>query len=525
MKTWLLVGVSIMTASTAWAGKPKWCSRDIPQEPPDNIKSADVEENLMFVAYALCTDPDVDIGMPRSAVDEAYKKLSARLALSEDDWKDVAAWAIAGGDRSGRPSLNGDARKKPWSQLDPIEQFAGLGDNWISGGNVDKAYFVDALGPKLSESARAGYIADCLKPGLHPTDQAVAWAMCQPDIDAFDPKKVFAEMHADTSHDGTDRIYLRLVADDLAHELPAHAAEVKKLLAKDPIFGQMFDIAKQQRTSWKPSSDVLALQVAMEDAAVSGSRRASEGCGDKTWKAVLGSVSKIPAKTFQLHRKEQDVTATYLWSMRDVVASALLSEPDPFLAVNAHAMCRDTTKTAQQDALMGMIYRIGPRWAGYRGPRTAAQTQIFMANLQPDDRDTSIVYPEVSHSRSWFGDHNGAGSGVGGYGTVTKVGAKGGKVHLEFQKHKHTTWEAYGCKKTSRIQAIRDSGEIVYEENCAGARAVVTMEGQDPLDLDAETAKAVKVGMVLDIENGMVLVAWPNEKTDLPALVFGQPVK
>ena len=529
MKKMMLVGVSMLMLSTAWAGgrvKPKWCgaTRMVTGDLDGFLKDGDVRGGLKGVLEKKC-QPDSLSDADWRAVEDAYVKLSARLGLSDDDWNDVADWAITKNNRNPEPELSAEARKKAWSQLDAIDQFAGLDHNFIGPGPADMAYFVDALGPKLSESARAGYIAECLKPGLHPTDKAVAWAMCQPDIDAFDAKKVFAEMHADTTHDGQDRIYIRLVADDVAHALPQHAIEVKKLLAKDPVFGKMFDIAKKERAGWKPSGDVLALQVAMEDALVSQSRKASDGCADKTWKAVLSSVSKIPAKTFQLHRKEKEETAIYLSKMNGVVASGLLSEPDAFLAVNAHVMCRNATNTAAEDMLMGLVYGVGSRWAGFRGPRTAAQTRIFQANLQPDDRDARIEYPDVSHSRGWFGDHNGAGSGVGGYGTVTKVASKGGKVHFEFQKHKHQEYVSLNCKSTGRIQAIRDNGEIVYEETCADSKLLTTMEGQDPLDLNAETAKAVKVGMVLDVDRGAVLLAWPNEKSDTPSLVLGQPVK
>jgi hypothetical protein len=385
-------------------------------------------------------------------------------------------------------------------------------------GSTDPAYFVDALGSKLTEGGRVAWINWCLK-----QDKPVVWATCQGDIDALDGNKLAAELRAASGHAGRDRMLIRLEYDEVKGKLAAHAADVKKLIAKDPIYGQMFDIAKKQYSGWKASADVVALQVAMEDALISQSRKASDGCGDKTWKAVLASVSKIPAKTFQLHRKEKEETTVYLWRMNGVVASGLLSEPDEYLAVNAHAMCKDMTSTANDDMLMGLIYSVGLRWSGFRGPRTAAQTRIFQANLKPDDRGARIDYPDIA--RFWFGDHNNAGSGEGGYGTVTKRAPKGGKVHFEFQKHKHQEYVSLNCKSTGRIQAIRDNGEIVYEETCADSKLITTMEGQDPLDISGDTAKAVKPGMVVDIEHGVVLVAWPNEKSDTPSLILGQPVK
>jgi hypothetical protein len=518
MKKLMLVGVSMLLGSTAWAGRtmPKWCSHDIPQASVEyDLKSPEVANQLKGVAYLLC-NPGTDADM--KLVDDAYHKLSTRFGLDDAAWADVADWSI--NERSEPTKFD---QKKPWSQLDPLEQYQGVENNFVQASNkmgtADPAYFVDALGSKLTESGRVGWIRWCLN-----QNKPVVWAMCQPDIDALDGNKLAAELRAATGASGRDRMSLRLQYDDIKSKLAAHAADVKKLIAKDPIYGQMFDIAKKQRTDWKPSADAAALQVAMEDAMISGSRKASDGCADKTWKAVLASVSKIPAKTFQNHRKESEERRLYLWRMRGVVASGLLSEPDSYLAVNAHAMCNAMTSTANDDVLMGLVYAVGTRWSGFRGPRTAAQTRIFQTNLQPDDRGAQIEYPDTS--RFWFGDHNNAvGHGPSADGTVTKATLKGATVHIEFQKHKHQEYVSLNCKSTGRIQAIRDNGEIVYEETCADSKLLTTMEGPDPKDVDAETNKAVKAGMVVDIDSGILTVAWPNEKSDTPALVLGQPVK
>lgn len=530
MQKLLLVSVLVTTAmaGTAAAGraKPKWCSKVtmVSGNLDSFLKKDDVRQGLKYVVDKKCEADSLSDEEWR-AVEDAYAKLSARLGLSEDDWNDVVDWAVEKMTRNPYPTLTGDMQKKPWTQLEPIDQFGGLEYNGVVAGNVggavDMPYFVDALGPKLSEAARAGYIADCLKPGLKPTDKAVAWAMCQGDIDVFDAKKVFAEMHADTTHDGQDRIYIRLVADDVAHDLAGHAADVKKLIAKDPIYGQMFDIAKKERSGWKANPDVLALQVAMEDGLVRQSRKASEGCADKTMKAVLSSVSKIPAKSFQLHRTTDEEPNQYLWDLDSVIASGLLSEPDAYLAVNADVMCANMTDA--EDMFVELEHAVGARWAGLRGPRTATQTRIFMAGLQPDDRDTSIAYPRIE--RMWFGGGRGGGKGAGAYGTVTKVAAKGAKVHVEFEKKKHQWYESFNCHDTNHVQGIRDNGEIIYESICKGSKLVTSMVGPDPVDLAVDQGKAIKPGMVADIRYGLVLAAWPNNKSDTPSIILGQPVK
>jgi hypothetical protein len=519
MQKLLLVSVLMGTAlaGTAVAG-PKWCTKDMPYADGSAIGKDRLGDDLKAVAFALC-NPD-RASVPKSAVDEEYRKLSARLGLSDDDWADVVEWSMA---RMHDSRITAPDQKKPWSQYDPMEQFAGVERNFVTAGGkmgaVDAPYFVDALGARLTETGRLGFIEWCMSNGGD--DKPVISAMCQGDIDAFDPKKVAGEIRASKGHDGWDRMQIRFALAEVGADIATHAAGVKKLVAKDPIYGQMFDIAKKARAEWKASADLVTLATAMEDAMITASRRASDGCADKTTKAVLSSVSKIPANYFVLHRKADQEVGVYLSDMRSVIASALLSEPDEFLAINAHAMCRDMTNTG--DMLMGLVYSAGSRWPGFRGSRTAALTRIFQANLQPDDRDAQIHYPDVH--RMWFGDHNGAGRGHGGYGTVTKVSTKGGKTHIEFQKKKHQEYVSLHCKKTGRIEAIRDNGEIVYEETCSDSKLVTSMVGQDPLDVSADQGKSVKPGMVIDVSSDYVLMGWPNAKTDKPSVILGQPVK
>jgi hypothetical protein len=486
-------------------------------------KDGDVQRGLKAVVGGMC-NAETTSDSEWAALDEAYRKLSARFGLSEDDWADVVDWALTKDGMNDTGVGRSDA-KKVWSKYDPVDQYAGIEHNFVQAGNkyghVEPAYFVDALGSNLTETGRLGWISWCM--GQSNDDRAVIWAMCQGDIDAFDGKKVAAELRTAKDRSGYDRMSIRLVLDRVTGQLAKHAADVKKLIASDPIYGQMFDIAKKERAGWKPNPELLALDVAMEDAMVSQSRRASEGCAETTLKALLSSVSKIPAKTFTLHRKADEEAMIFFGKMTDVIASGLLSQPDSFLAANAYAMCQDMTGSKSHDAplITSLVRNAGGEWAGFRGPRTAAQTRIFQANLQPDARDARIDFPQIE--RDWFGDRDGGGW-RGSYGTVTKVSSKGGKIRIEFQKKKHQEYVSLNCKKTGRIQAIRANGDVVYEETCSDSKLITSMEGPDPVDVSAEQGKGVKAGMFVNVVEGYVLTAWPA-KSDIPVVILGQPVK
>src|SRR5439155_16223451 len=163
-------------------------------------------------------------------LEAARARWTKRLEMTDDDWADAAVWAVAGvGDRRGG-RIQVDVDKKAWSALGPVEQYAGMirGSARSETAMLDYAYFADALGTKLTEAGRLGYITHCIDGGSKPVD----WAACAPDIAAFDKKKLAAELRADKTARGFEKMVLRLVADDYVHNrLIAHEAEVKKLVA------------------------------------------------------------------------------------------------------------------------------------------------------------------------------------------------------------------------------------------------------------------------------------------------------
>ena len=536
MKKLQLVGVSFVAllvaggVADAGRGKPKWCRSDMEQEGDDYLKKGDFKHQLQATAYVLCTPDQQHDADAAANADAKYKELSARFGFTDDDWADVAAWS---GDVD-RYSMKRPDQKKPWSQLTPMEQYVSVEHNWIGSenrqGSLDPATFVDALGPKLSELARLAWLDKCLTAkGNH--GYQVLWALCQPDVEAFDAKKVLAEIKAEPSYAPNERMMVRVEAVEMQQRIADHAAEMKALLASDPIYGQMVDMVKKAHADWagrwKSPSPALAMMGSMEDALVTNSRHATEGCKAKTWDVLKAVVPKIPAKQFEIQRKEKEYDTEYMRRLRETVSEALLNDVDGYNAAVAYTMCwaiepLNDMHEKRPDALGQAVEQLASRWPGYRGPRTAAWTNIMKAGLTPDDRDARIDYPDVSRP---YLDPNRNGSFGGTMGTVTKATPKGDQIHLEFLKHKVKWLQQYGCHNTNHIRGVMANGEFDYEYVCAGATEKTSEEGPSPYDVNKDTGAVVKPGMVIAAFADELFAAWKDSKATVPQLVLGQPVK
>ena len=518
MKKELLVSVLMGTAlaGTAVAGraKPAWCDHHLTSSNPNvaDLKSSDVRDVLEAVAKAQCNPEDVTDWAP---FDAAYRTYSTRLGLDEAAWADVADWLSTTSYTGPNTQIEG----KPTSKLDPIEQLDGIDSNFAGGDSkVDPEYFLDSLGPKLSETARVAYVAKCMA-----KENPVAWAVCQGDIDALDAKKVAAELNAASGYKGRDRMYVRVLLDQVRSQLAEHAAKVKKLTA-DPAWAEYFKLAKQQRADWdarwKAGGDLVALANEMDEALVTSGKHAP-ACWDKTWRAVKTVVAKLPAKSFALYRPEKEENMQFARDVTSTVAGVLMNNPDGYLAGNAYAICWSLHRDDHpKDGLGEAIEGIGWQWQGFRGPRTGTEQEIYNSEATPKAGAPSLL----NEFRPWYrqrADHLSSGE----MGVVTAVKAKGDKVTIEFQKKKHQEYVSLNCHNTTHVQAIRDNGEIVYDQICKDSKLLTTMEGPDPYTVRADTGKGVKPGMYISAHGDFLFFAWKDAKLGVPALVLGQPVK
>ena len=504
-------------AAAARAAAPAWCKADgadklnVYGELSKVHKETDPADALYTLVAAFCAPDDEATAQARQLA--ATRKLwSKRLHMTEADWADAAEWAVTyNSDRN--PSIY-PPEKTAWSKYGPIDQWAGIlrstmGD---SSQTSDPAYVADAFGADLSEAGRLGYIMVCIQ-GEKPAE----WAMCADDIARFDAAKLATELRGDKRHSAKERITVRLEAYQTASKLPAHQARVKALLAKDPAYSKLFSLAQATRTEWggrwESDAKLLAVTSSMDDARVTRSRKAAEGCEETTWEAWKSVVSTMPAKKFAAIRHEPGNSFT------EQAMAVIVGQPAGYLAGMALYNCARSNKA--EDFLIRALGEAMYRWPGFRGPRTATHTAIVTAGIELDDRDAQIEYPDVM--RSWIARNS--GSSGGGEGSIKSVKASGKTVAIQFINIKKKQTVCTKGHHTRRVTQIRSDGGLVYEYICTKEKTeTITVPQASPQTVNARYAVGIKPGMFVAVTEDVVTAAYAKNGT-APSMVAGVPVK
>ena len=523
--------------TTAAAGVPAWCAAigservDSSGYPKDALKDEDPRNTLRNLVARTCK-PDGEDGPHQGEYEAARKRWSQRLDLVESDWADVAEYATLGqGERmNGEVRVNtlgqevgiGESLKRAWSSFDALDQWAMISRD--AGGSedlsLDENYLTDALGSKLTETGRLAYIRRCIKGSRV---APVQWAMCQGDIAQLDLKKLSAELRANKAYKGYEKMRIRVELDELKPLLSAHADKVKKLTASDPGYAKVFELAAATRKEWegreKSDAALLELATAMDDARATNSRRAFEGCEDKTWAAWKTAVGALPAKAFEGMHDDREKAKHFV----DDAMGPIVSNPGAYLASIALATCATVgqDRNAKHDVLTRMLGESLERWPGFRGPRTATHTAILGAGISLDDRDAKLEYPDVHRN---FGGRNGGFSG-GGAGVIGKMKASGKTVNVEFKKQMVKQVQCAQVKYTNRVIQIRSNGDLVYQSTCVKNETVTVDKSDPPQTVNARYADGVKPGMFASIIEDVVTAVWAKPGAPLPTMVFGVKLK
>ena len=530
LRTSLLSGiafvVSVVVATGDAVATPAWCNQEGVKKPfgnayvKDAINDPDPLDALPDLVTVTCWPDDEAKGRMKE-IDAARAKWNKKLEMSDADWTDVAIWAMAQQSSRSSHDFGVDYDKKyAWSKLTPLEQFAGMMRGFPNNGAgnrySDYVYLADALGPKLSEAGRLGYIYQaCLRNNSDAT--AVEWATCAPDLALLDRKKLGEELRADKSYTGFEKMIVRLRLYALTEKLKEMEPEWKKAKEKDPAYAKMWEISAATRKEWdqlwKSETALLDTLLAMDDARMTTSRKLKEGCKEKTWPAVKAQISKVPAKRFEgLSTKAGD-------SWIGPAIGTVATSPQGWLALAAYRLCIFEDK--DEETLGKTISASLNFMPGYRGPRTATHTAIMNAGLQLDDASATISYPNADHRWRFGGDGH---APWGFFATVQKVNAKGDKVEIVFKPKLEKQEQCASSKRTNRIVQITSSGSLIYETICLKWQNVVVDTKPSNQTVDKRTAEGLKPGMNAIVSNGLVMAAFQKGKK-VPSFVLGAAVK
>jgi hypothetical protein len=515
-----LACVLAAAVGTARADVPAWCKADgvKKQSVPYDIPKALAEPSWRAIGdiVALTCWPDKDTQPHAAAIAAARTAWSKRLQMTDGDWLDAAVFYSL--DHISRDHVFGELDGKvAWSKLSPMEQYYWLGRLFQNNLSFDPHYMADALGPRLSELGRLQYITKCLG-GTVDAAIPTVWAMCQPDIARLDRVSLSAELSTDKLSTPVRRMKLRLELLALDEQLAKRRAEIEALIERDAEYAKLFELAEATRKDWdarwKTDAELLDLVLAMDDARITGSRKATAGCEARTWPALQKVISSIPAARFTMKSEPGN---TFLQQ----AAGVILFEPRGYLAATAHSVC--LSLEGKPDVLGTELGGRLVSYAGYRGPRNATHMAIRAANIVLDDRKASIEYPQV-HRPSWFSGSS-VGYGGGSIGVVAKLETADDQITITFPKQPAKTKVCSKTKQTNRVTRIRDDGSLVYDTQCIAYAIESYDKSPRPQTVHARYIDGVKKGVTVEAGPGVVERVWPNANATAPSYVLGAPVK
>ena len=287
------------------------------------------------------------------------------------------------------------ARKRAWSTFDNIDQFVWLNSDLGASDSLtlDHNYLADGFGARLTETGRLAYIKGCIKNGTGP----VQWAMCQGDIERLDIKKALAEVRENKAYAGWDKIRLRIMIDGFKVTLTEHAAKVKQLIASDPGYAKMFELAAATRKDWderyKADAALIALADKMDDARITNCGAASPAA--RTRHGPPGRRRRRnPGREVRGHARRRGGPTEN--SSSTVRSPPITNNPETYLASVALVTC--FTCVGQEHDVParhpGPLPRHGDEHCRDSVARaTAASWDILMSGITLDDRDASSTIP------------------------------------------------------------------------------------------------------------------------------------
>lgn len=506
--------VALAHGAALAGGAPAWCHDYKDKQNPDLKKLSDPDPYEVVEAFVhVECNPNAEVEASRAQIETARAAWGKKWGMDDADWEDAVDYLSSGARRAAmRGEIQGTPKTKDLTAYSPVDQFMLIDHSpW------DKFYTTDIFGPQLSETGRFAVVRHCLG---RDTEDPVSMAVCQVDIDTLDLAKVMAELHADKSHAGAEKMRIRLDALDMKARLKEHAAAVAKLKAEDEAWGKVWAAAASARKIWDDNvgkeTALLALVQRMEAADYAQSRKLFDGCDETTWKMLGEQVSKIPAKTFDgMYDKRMDPFDGF----GKQAIPLLNKDPRVHLAFIAVALCNQRPHLA--DELKAYMQDL----EGSRGPRDFALAWAPNQGIQLDKVGAKIEKPRrgnKSYSRS-----GGAPSSAGG--VIKGVKMKGDEVEVEMAPLLIKQTDCVAEHRTNKIDSIRSDGHINYEIQCDRSAVVVHDNAWAPFHLDAKYKDVLRPGLMFSAitgnKGGDVIAIWQNEKAKHPMWLFGASIK
>jgi hypothetical protein len=519
----LLALCHVGTASAA----PDWCKDAQFDDDYDlkDLSSKDLDRVFSTFAKATCK-PNAEAQASAAQINTARQAWGKKLGMQEADWAEAVAFANV----KERPNTTITFSSKDLSQFTALDQYWAIYNSMSLPGGYTydrRDYLADMFEPNLSEAGRLAYIEKCIDYPFATFNPAVVYALCQADIDAFNPAKFAQQVTADTKHPAEQKMALRIRAYGLPARVKEHKAAVEKIWAKDEGYKKLWDAAAKGRADFASRmgsrTDLLALATRMDSAFFLSSRKMVEGCEAPTQEALDKIIAdKVPLALFK--GVDKDIPKPYDPSKKDEssvgakVGPSLVDIPEVAFIAGPYAQCHKEAPTTKY--LNASLYYV----PGYRGPRGAAFTSITKEKVVLDDMNATIDYPKANQpwlSRLYTTESAG--------GVVKSVREEGDILLVSLEKLTVKRQECVQSHRTNRISRINSDGSLSYELICDKMGTVTYDETPSDFRIEKKWKSHLKKGVVFSAvgerQLGALLAVWPSKDAKNPSVVFGQAVK
>lgn len=372
----------------------------------------------------------------------------------------------------------------------------------------------DELGDKLSELGRVSLIDRCFEYAQPDTSATLLWAVCGPDVKAFDERKLGAQLKA-------DQISVESAVDvhKEAMEIVAKAKKigdaVEAAAKDDPGVAAVLKLADASRAQWatylEKNKDAVARYLALKDGVRSGKSNHKNFAG--CWEATQPAFVKLVQATKFPWEMAGDTMPGYM--------SYLTKTHEGYITAASFAACAYSVHESGE-ALFAAVSN-QPAGGVRVGWRTLALAKAFEPSFAPKfaERKLSLEAMRSGWERDTVkmeGVNDIAPIMTPSQGTIATVKPEGDVAKLAFKGN--TVDACLEWKTTNRIQSVSPNGTVNYEKDCKKRGQVANQT--TATEVGAKFAAGLMPGVDVIIVYKFPVVAWKGKKL---VAVFGVPVK
>jgi hypothetical protein len=362
----------------------------------------------------------------------------------------------------------------------------------------------DELGGKLSELGRVSLISRCFEYAQADTKAALMWALCGPDVKAFDMKKLEGELTSEgISADSRKRVLEEV--DKIMQNAKKVGEAVDAAAKTDPGVAALLELPASARTDWNAyigkNKDAFERYLRLKDAVRSGKSNHKDFAG--CWEATRPAFEKlVKATSFPW-----ELTGDYLPGYMAV----MVKSPASYITAASFAACAYSVHESGEALMAAAVnHKGGVIQIGWR---SIALAKALDPRFKPKFAERSLRYEDMTwkwkNSKIQLeGLNEIAPIMTPAQGTIATAKADGDVTKITFKGD--TVDSCLEWKTTKKVQSVASNGDIQYEKVCAKRGHVANQENDT--SVATKFAAGLKPGVDVLLVDNFPVTAWKAKK-------------